>query len=319
MTVFWWYGKHQSLIIAVKMERHLLFIVNPISGTRSKQSLESMIREEATQAGINYVIYPSVASGDYSFLLPIIKKEKITDVIIAGGDGTINQVIGSLKHLPLQFGIIPLGSGNGLAFSAGIPKDSRKAIHVALAGKSIAADAFLVNKQFACMLVGLGFDAQVAHDFAKDPRRGLTTYVKKTFSNFITSKTYPFLIHTQNKEIKTNALFISIANSNQFGNNFTIAPRASLCDGLLDVVIMTKQNRLVALLEAMRQISGYNQLQSLEMLNEKAHILYFQTDQLSITNTQLAPMHIDGDPVSSQRNISIELLPGSFRLIVNNK
>jgi diacylglycerol kinase (ATP) len=297
------------------MDRRLLFIINPISGIRNKQSLQELIREEVSAADLDYVIYPSVASGDYSYLNPIIKKEKITDIVIAGGDGTINQAIAGLNHHHLPFGILPLGSGNGLAFTAGIPKNIRKAIRIALAGKSEETDAFLVNDQFACMLVGLGFDAQVAHDFANDPKRGLTTYVKKTISNFIKAKTYPFILHCQGKEIRTNALFISIANSNQFGNNFTIAPRASLSDGLLDVVIMAKQNRFLTLVEAMKQISGFNDLQSLDVLDERAHLLYFQTRDLSISNTQLAPMHVDGDPVASHRKINIKMLKGYFRLI----
>jgi len=297
------------------MKRKLVYIVNPISGTRNKSSLREIIEVKTVAAGFDFTIYPSVESGDYSFLIPIIKEQKFTDVVIAGGDGTINQVVNSLRKLKLQFGIIPCGSGNGLAFSAGIPKSIERALQIIFKGKSNWCDAFLINESFACMLCGLGFDAQVAHDFANDPKRGLTTYIRKTVSNFFTAKTYPFVLSAHGKQIKTDALFISIANSNQFGNNFTIAPKASLNDGLLDIVVMGKQNKLFALLQAFRQVGGYNRLQKLEVVNENASLLYFQTDEIKIENPQLAPMHIDGDPTETKKKLAIEILKDSFRLI----
>jgi diacylglycerol kinase (ATP) len=297
------------------MKRKLVYIVNPISGTRNKSSLREIIEVKTVAAGFDFTIYPSVESGDYSFLIPIIKEQKFTDVVIAGGDGTINQVVNSLRKLKLQFGIIPCGSGNGLAFSAGIPKSIERALQIIFKGKSNWCDAFLINESFACMLCGLGFDAQVAHDFANDPKRGLTTYIRKTVSNFFTAKTYSFVLSAHGKQIKTDALFISIANSNQFGNNFTIAPKASLNDGLLDIVVMAKQNKLFALLQAFRQVGGYNRLQKLEVINENASVLYFQTDEIKIENPQLAPMHIDGDPAETKKKLAIEILKDSFRLI----
>ena len=114
------------------MQRKILYIVNPISGTRSKTSLEDIIKTETKKIGFPYFIYPSVADGDYAFLHSIIKEKSITDVVIAGGDGTINQAVNSLRKMDVQFGIIPCGSGNGLAFSAGIPKDPVKALHTCI-------------------------------------------------------------------------------------------------------------------------------------------------------------------------------------------
>lgn len=297
------------------MKRKLLYIVNPISGTKSKSSLREIINEKTIAAGFEFAIYPSVESGNYSFLFSIIKEQGFTDVIIAGGDGTINQVVNSLRKLKVQFGIIPCGSGNGLAFSAGIPKNPEKALQIIFKGKSEWCDAFFINETFACMLVGLGLDAQVAHDFANDPKRGLATYIKKTVANFFTAKSYPLVLKANGKQIKTDALFISIANSNQFGNHFTIAPKASLNDGLLDIVVMAKQNKLVALVQAFRQVGGFNQLQELEVIDEKASMLYFQTSEIKIENPQLAPMHIDGDPVETKQQLQVQLLKDCFRLI----
>jgi len=297
------------------MQRKLLYIVNPISGTRNKKNLREIIEQETRKIGFSFSVYPSVSNGDYSFLYPVIKDEKFTDVIIAGGDGTINQAVNSLRKQNVQFGIIPCGSGNGLAFSAGIPKDPVKALQIAFNGKSKLTDGFTINKRFACMLVGLGFDAQVAHDFADAPKRGLTTYVKKTLQNFFTSTAYSFVINTAEKEIKTEAFFISVANSNQFGNNFTIAPKASLTDGLLDVVIMTKQSKLSVLFQTLKQISGFNKVQRVDIVDERSSLIYFQTESLHITNLDEAPMHIDGDPVETVKELEFKVKHDCFRLL----
>jgi diacylglycerol kinase (ATP) len=295
--------------------RHILYIINPISGRRNKSSLQLLIETEMKKAAIGYSIVHSVADGDYRFLEEQISGENVTDIVIAGGDGTINQVIGSLRHLKLQFGIIPCGSGNGLAFSATIPKNPQLAIKLIVNSKTQQTDAFLVNDRFACMLCGVGFDAQVAHDFANDPNRGLTTYIKKTVAHFFTAPTYPFYVRVRDEEMQPEAFFISVANSNQFGNNFRIAPQASLTDGLLDIVIVTKQNRLNLLFNTAMQLSGLNTLQQ-KVINEKAGITYFQTEEITIKNPGGAPVHIDGEPVAVIDEMNIRILKNCFSLIV---
>lgn len=297
------------------MMRKLLYIVNPVSGTSQKAPLHQIIESKTKEAGFDFTIFPSVASGDYAFLHAIIQEQGFTDIVIAGGDGTINQVVNHLRWLALPFGIIPCGSGNGLAFSAGIPKDPARALQIIFSGNNVQTDAFLINGSFACMLCGLGFDAQVAHDFANDPRRGLMTYVKKTVSNFFTAPFYPFTITVNKKAIQTDAFFISIANSNQFGNQFTIAPQASLTDGLLDIVIMTRQNKISVLLRAFMQVGGYNKLQEVDLLKKDMGVIYFQTPSIRISNPGKAPLHIDGDPVETSTEIEVELIPRCFRLI----
>src|SRR5690606_5055290 len=115
-------------------------------------------------------------------------------------------------------------------------------------------DGFTINNQFACMLCGIGFDGKVAHDFALSGHRGLATYVKKIFNNFLSARSYPFKIKLNNKTFRTEAYFISIANSNQFGNHFTIAPKASLNDGLVDIVIVTDQSKFTFLYNTIVQV-----------------------------------------------------------------
>lgn len=297
------------------MSRKIIYIINPISGTRTKKDLQQFIEEKTKEREIPFSIYPSVASGDYSFLRQIINEEKITDIVIAGGDGTVSQVAGSLLNENVNFGIIPCGSGNGLALTAKISKDPVKALNVIFSGRPSPVDGFLVNDRFACMLVGLGFDAKVAHEFAEQPKRGLITYAQLTLKNFFSINPYQFEINLETTSLNMDAFFISIANSNQFGNNFTIAPKASLTDGLLDVVIVTGQNKVSFILKTLKQLAGWNQLQATSVIKNEKGVIYFQTDKLSITNRSLAPLHIDGDPSETEKELKIAIQKKCFRLI----
>jgi diacylglycerol kinase (ATP) len=295
--------------------RHFLLIINPISGTRKKSELPALVETRVKAGGHRYSKYPSVADGDYRFLDDVIANDGVTDILIAGGDGTINAAVESLRKHGVPFGILPCGSGNGLALSAGISKKHALALETIMTGTPQQVDAFTINGRFACMLCGLGFDAQVAHDFANDPNRGLKTYIKKTVSNFFSAKAYPFLLSVGDRELDTHAFFISIANSNQFGNNVTIAPRASLSDGLLDIVVATKQTKLGLLLDAARQITGYNEVEE-GTLEGKTGMVYFQTDNLDIYNPAGAPLHVDGDPAETSEKFEIRVIPGAFKLLM---
>jgi diacylglycerol kinase (ATP) len=295
------------------MPRHIIYIINPISGTRAKKGIQQLVEDKTKKAGIAFQIFPSVASGDYSFLQTIIKEQKITDVVIAGGDGTVSQVVCSLMNSNVNFGIIPCGSGNGLAFAAKIPKQTEKALDIIFKGTAIETDGFYVNKIFACMLCGVGFDAKVAHEFAHQPKRGLLTYAKLTSKNFFSANPYAFSIEANGLKFSTDAYFISIANSNQFGNNFTIAPKALLADGLLDIVIAKKTVKPLLLFNLLKQIVA-GKLRNIESsLNQP--VIYFQTEKIRIKNKNNAPMHIDGDPAETSDEINIEVRKSCFRLI----
>lgn len=215
----------------------------------------------------------------------------------------------------LNFGIIPCGSGNGLALAAKISKDIKKALKIVFNNKASLIDGFYINDRFACMLCGLGFDAKVAHDFADQPTRGLITYAKLALRNFFLMKPHKFGLRINDKEIETRAYFISIANSNQFGNNFTIAPKASLSDGLLDIVIVTVKTKLGFITQTIKQLAGWNKLHPVSLVAEKKGILYFQTDQLIIENPTGAPLHIDGDPTEIIKRLEIKVKEKCFRLL----
>lgn len=296
-------------------ERKIIYLVNPISGTSKKEGLKKLIERETTAQGIPFEIMHTNAEGDYDLLKDKIIRERITDVVMTGGDGTVNQVTGALRDLPIRFGIIPVGSGNGLALCAGIPTKPQQALAMIFAGRSHKIDAFLINNQYACMLSGIGFDAQVAHDFATKASRGLFTYTQQSIVNFFKAHPYQFEVIIDDFSFFTDAFFISIANGNQFGNNITIAPQAHLNDGLLDIVIVQKMNKARLPFVMLKHIRSNNKLQELVESMSQKNILYFQTTSLTIKNMKYAPLHIDGEPRETAEEFHIEILKDCFELI----
>ncbi len=297
------------------MDRKIVYLVNPISGTSKKEGIKKLIEKETSAKGIPFEIMHTNAGGHYQLLHEKIRAEHFTDVVIIGGDGTVNQVTQALHDLPVQFGVIPVGSGNGLALAARIPTKPELALALIFEGKSKMIDAFLVNDHYSCMLSGIGFDAQVAHDFASKASRGLLTYTQQSIINYFRATPYQFEIKLENFSFFSDAFFISIANSNQFGNNFKIAPQASLNDGLLDIVIVQKMNKAKLPFAILRQIRGNNKLQQLVEDMTKKNILYFQTPQITIRNLKLAPLHIDGEPRETAGELNIRILKDHFSLI----
>jgi len=296
------------------MQRKIVYLVNPVSGTTKKEMLEKLIEQKTREQSIDFEIHKSNVYGDYDYLKNKIENGSVTDIVIAGGDGTVNKVVSALYETDVNFGILPVGSGNGLAFCAGIPKNPVKALEIIFKGKPSPVDAFTINNQFSCMLSGLGFDAQVAHDFANKAFRGLLTYTQQSLYQYFKAHPYQFQIVLDNFSFYSDAFFISIANSNQFGNNFTIAPKASLDDGLLDIVIVQKMNKAKLPFAILKQIRGNNEIQQLvEDMSEK-NILYFQTPSLTIRNLKHAPFHIDGEPAETEEEYKIELIRKCFKL-----
>ena len=297
------------------MLRKIIYLVNPVSGTTRKDVVIKMVEEKTKEQGFDYEILNTTASGNYDFVKDKIAANRVTDIVLIGGDGTVNQVVSALIDEDVNFGILPLGSGNGLANSAGIPKSPARALSVIFNGKPSYIDAFKINGHFSCMLSGLGFDAHVAHEFANKASRGLLTYTQQSLFHYFKAHPYQFEVVLDNFSFYTEAFFITIANSNQFGNNFTIAPKASLSDGLLDIVVVQKMNKARLPFAVLRQIRGNNKLQQLVEDVTNKNILYFQTPTLTIRNLKHAPFHIDGEPKETVEEYNIEIVKDCFRLI----
>jgi diacylglycerol kinase (ATP) len=294
------------------MYRKIAYLLNPLSGAGNGEKLRPLIEQRTTAQGIACTIFPTNPEGHYAYLEEEIRAGRITDIVVAGGDGTISAAAASLRHTGVRFGIIPRGSGNGLAFAAGIPKDPGRALEIIFAGKASAVDGFMINDRFSCMLSGIGFDAQVAHEFAREKTRGLWTYVKVSARNFFRAAPYPFVISGPSGRRETEAYFISIANANQFGNQFTIAPRARLNDGLIDIVVVRRMNKFQLMLSVLHQLR-FGDVR--EGLFGKDSILYFQAGKIQIENPGRAPLHIDGDPVETSTCLDVKIVREAFLLL----
>ncbi|MFY8004771.1 MAG: diacylglycerol/lipid kinase family protein [Chitinophagaceae bacterium] len=296
-------------------ERKIVYLVNPISGGGKKDEFVQYLKKYNQQNKVNFEVLPTEPKGHYDVLADYIESNGVTDVVIIGGDGTVNQAISGLHKCKVHFGIIPYGSGNGLAYSAHIPKKQTEALSLIFAGQPRWVDAFTINNHFSCNLSGIGFDAQVAHDFSLKANRGLLTYTQQSILNYFKAHPYQFEVTVEGFSFFTEAFFISIANSNQFGNNVTIAPHASLNDGLLDIVIVQKMNKAKLPFAILKQIRGNNKLQELVEDMTKKNIIYFQTSSLQIKNIKLAPLHVDGEPMHTDHDFNIQIHKNYFQLI----
>lgn len=163
-------------------------------------------------------------------------------------------------------------------------------------------------------MCGIGSDAQVAHEFALTKVRGLKTYLRISALNYFKCRPFPFTVITDEISVDTDAFFITVANSNQFGNNVTIAPKASLSDGLLDFVIVRKMSKLALPFALLSQIRGMNAVSQLSHTHPKK-IIYFQAKNAVIVNRGHAPLHIDGEPEPLTERVEIKILPNAFRLL----
>lgn len=297
------------------VERKIIYLINPKSGTQNKNAVQKLIEKETTAVGLHYEILHTNAEGNYDFVRDKIVDENYTDIVIVGGDGSVNAVTDALRYYNPNFGIIPIGSGNGLARAAQIPMNVKAALALIFTGSSKYIDALTINDKYSCMLSGIGFDAQVAHDFSTKASRGLLTYTQQSILNFFKAQPYQFEITINDFTFFSEAFFISIANSNQFGNNFTIAPKAKLSDGLLDIVVVQKMSKAKLPFAILQQIRGNNKLETLVNEVSNKNVLYFQTSKLQIQNIKQAPLHIDGEPVDTANSFNIEIIKDCFRLI----
>lgn len=154
------------------MRRKIIYLINPISGTGNRSDIKETIIRETSMRRIHFEILHTNSEGDYRYLPGKIRQENITDLVICGGDGSISAVGAAIIGENVSLGIIPIGSGNGLALTAKIPLSVVRALKVVFDGRASYIDGFYVNDQFSCMLCGVGFDARIAHDFAVQGKRG---------------------------------------------------------------------------------------------------------------------------------------------------
>lgn len=289
------------------MSRKLLFIVNPRSGKRNSGKIIDIIHK--TLSGkINYEIGLWTNIDEFNLLAEKLKSESFTEAIAVGGDGSVNLVAKTILNSSITLGILPTGSGNGLARSLGIKMDPEKALLQILKGNTVTIDSGEVNGNCFFCTSGVGFDAHIGNLFANLPKRGLQAYIKLIRKELFSYKPETYSVIANGKEIKKEAFFVTVANAGQFGNNFYMAPGAKVNDGLFSVVIV----------KPFKLLPGLFML--LKILRRKAHTSRFietlACNELIIKRGSKGSVHFDGEPFIMDAELKYTLKPQSIKAIV---
>lgn len=220
------------------MAGRTLFIVNPISGysSRRKKFAEMKAKISSNQ---DYHLAETKYHGHAKELASQAKNDYQT-IVAVGGDGTINEVASGILGSNASLGIIPMGSGNGLANHLCIPQDCSKALKLIENNQAKPLDIINVNDRIVVNVGGLGFDGHVAKLFNNTSNRGLLTYMRLILRELIKYKEFDYGVNADNFSDKGKAFIIAIANGTEFGNNFKVAPEANHNDGKLTLVIIRK-------------------------------------------------------------------------------
>lgn len=292
------------------MKEKILFIVNPISGHHDKSKFPSIVDELIDKDKYDYTITLTEYGGHAAELTKRAIENKYDIIVAVGGDGTINEVATNMIGARQTFAIVPYGSGNGLSRHLHLPLKPQKVItEVINKGVKAKIDTATMNGVPFISIAGVGFDAIIAEFFAKDPNRGFKTYFKLVTEKYFKFKPEKYhLILNDNEEIDCEPLFISFANSNQFGFNAAVSPHASLNDGLLDVCIFKKPSIIQVPYIAERLLTQH--------IN-KTHIVdIHQASKINVIREKEDYANIDGEAVMMPENLEIIVNPLSLNILL---
>lgn len=287
----------------------IVFIMNPISGTVSKAGIPQKIEEHLDKEQFSYRIEETEYAGHATELARQASEAGADIVVAIGGDGTVNEVGRALVGTKTVLGIIPCGSGNGLARHLMIPMDTVKAIEMLNACVIHDLDYGVINDHVFFCTCGMGFDAFISNKFAEAGKRGLITYVENVLKEGLSYKPETYEIEDETGTKKHKAFLVSAANASQYGNNAYIAPQASMSDGLLDVIIMEPFDVLEA---PQISIDMFN-----KTLDKNSKIKTFKAKRIHIHRKHSGLIHYDGDPTMTDADVDISLCHKGIKVIVN--
>ena len=290
-------------------KKKITFILNPISGTHSKEEIPAMIEQLLDHE----LFEPTIRFTEYAGHAAEIAKECVeekADVVVAvGGDGTVNEVARSLTHSETALAIIPCGSGNGLARHLCLPLDVKKAIGIINSCHIDTFDYGVINEMPFFCTCGMGFDAFISLKFAEAGKRGPITYVENVLKEGLKYKPETYEVEDETGASKYKAFLIACANASQYGNNAYIAPGATMKDGEMDVIIMEPFDVLDA-----PQIAADLFMKT---LGNNSKIKTFRTKHLHIHRNEPGAIHYDGDPMMTGKDIDVRIEAGGIRIVTN--
>ncbi|MFN0189597.1 MAG: diacylglycerol/lipid kinase family protein [Bacteroidia bacterium] len=287
--------------------KSLLIILNPIAGKGIAEKVEKAIDESGLNEHFQVQIQFTKHSGHAAEIAAKAVQKKIDVVVAAGGDGTVNEVASQLVHSNTALGIIPIGSGNGLARHMGYSMQIKKCLQQIAVSKIKKIDTLLINDRFGVNVSGFGFDGFVAWKFNNEGKRGMSNYTKIALREYTKYPPIQFELEGLPQPHFSNAHMLVIANASQFGNAAIIAPTAQLSDGLMDVVLVRKPSPLQLPSMFYRLFTG--------KLKDTDYIQSFKCKQFTATSDREIHLHIDGEACEPIRKINVVLQPKSLLVI----
>lgn len=272
-------------------------IINPISGAISKQRIEPLLTRRLNALGYDVEVAWTSARGDATAFTARAVKEDLRAVIVVGGDGTINECASQLCDTNVAMGIIPTGSGNGLARHLNIPTNIHRAIRIIEQGHVTYCDYGSINNTPFFCTSGLGFDAAVSAEFNRSKKRGIVNYLRSAIKEYRKYSPKEYVISIGNQVLTERALLVAICNASQYGNNAYIAPKATITDGLLDITVVHQGNLITNALAGVDLMTGY--------IYRNMLVDTFRTSQATITMPEDSIVHIDGEPVMCSREMTV--------------
>ncbi len=290
-------------------KQRLLLIINPISGTSKKEGLaEYLMRRLTDSMGMSVDVRITGGKGDANRFATDAVNQGYYGVIAVGGDGTVNEVARALCNSNVVLGIIPSGSGNGLARHLEIPVDINLSLDVIIQNNILACDYATVNDvPFFCTF-GMGFDAAVSDRFARQRKRGKMMYIKSALEEFIKYRPKEYTIRANGKEITQKAFLVACCNASQYGNNAYIAPLANMSDGLLDIIIIHAGSPISTAMIGVDLFTGY--------INRNTLIQTFQAPSAIISRVDSSSAHVDGDHVELGNLLDVKCHKEKLKIFV---
>jgi YegS/Rv2252/BmrU family lipid kinase len=287
------------------MPRKISFIINPISGQNDKSQVLSAIGKH-----LDLSLYqPEILFTSRPMEAEEMARESRSEVVVAvGGDGTVSEVARGLVGSGKTLGIIPCGSGDGLALHMGISRSPANAVEILNQGCEALIDVARMNGEPFFCTAGFGLDAQVSLDFARSTRRGLSRYISLAWEEWKQHDLADYRIASpQGLLWEGKAVFVTVANANQWGNQARIAPMASIQDGLLDVVVVNPFSTLEIPDLATRLMTGH--------ADSSKHFLHFSGKRFQISRSGAGAVHYDGSPFDAGTEFDLEVQPSALKVL----
>jgi YegS/Rv2252/BmrU family lipid kinase len=284
------------------------FLINPVSGVGSKSSLERCIKRFFhPQNGWQTEFYRTTGPNDAYDAALRYKEESFDLVVAVGGDGTVNQVARALMDSAVSMGIIPTGSGNGLARHLNIPLSVSKAVALLLKAPMVSIDSGSINGHSFFCTAGTGFEAHLASRFNTSRIRGFFSYLALSATTYFHYRPQKYCIYVRDQMLEREAFSITFANCGQWGNNICIAPDANASDGLLELVIWKKRPKVAILFMAMRLLT--------KTINRSRHIETICGASFRVERMQEDWVQFDGEHLRMGKEIKVEVHPASLHVI----